>query len=62
MHLFLSNILIFNFYLFYMLQTRGFIFRKAAVYTGIVCVRCISISSLLLTTLLILMHVKHTIP
>ena len=31
-----SQLIIFNFYVFYMFRNRGFIFRKTVVYTGVV--------------------------
>jgi hypothetical protein len=36
MHIFEISILILNFDVFCMFRTRGFIFKKAVVYTGIV--------------------------
>ena len=36
MYIFYINILIFNFDVFYMFRTRGFVFRKPVVYTGMV--------------------------
>ena len=75
MHTFQNNTLIFfNFDVFYMFRTPGFIFRKNVVYTayGMARFTCISTSSLvarkvciertpLPTRLLILMHVYRTI-
>jgi hypothetical protein len=68
MHICKINILIFTFDVCYVFLTRGFVFRKTVVYAvGMVCFTYIGISSLVgrrvsSTSLLIPMHVKHTIP
>ena len=56
MHLFKINVLTFNFYVFSVFRTQGFIFRKTVVYAGmvwygivcygIVCFTCIGVGSL----------------
>jgi len=55
------NILI---YVFYVFQPPGFIFRQTVVSTGMVkcVVTFITICSFVPKRLLLLMHIKHTIP